>query len=235
MARYDALEAHLRSLPGDTVRLTFDEINKLIAPHELPASAYVHPQQYLSSTKTQPIPAAWMRAGWKKSNHDFDQQYVELRRVVPLEAITLADDVGDDGLDNENRQFVNIKTRRGQADFRNRLRRAYGGTCAITGSTVTPLLEAAHIVPHALKTDYATSNGLLLRADIHTLFDLHLIAIDADGRVAVSRTLEGTEYAQYHGRCFVAFPVASDDQPSTDELKRHHDLFLAREDALYAN
>lgn len=175
-----------------------------------------------------------MRAGWEKSKHDFDQKYIELRRVVPLAAITLVDDVGDDGVDSENRQLVNIKTRRGQTDFRNRLRRAYGGTCAITGSTVTPLLEAAHLVPHAQKTDYATSNGILLRADIHTLFDLHLIAIEAGGRVAVSRALEGTEYMQYHGRHLAAFPHARNDQPYTDELKRHHDMFLAREDVSYA-
>lgn len=232
MATYKALEAYLRGLPSDNVKLTFDKINELIAPEELPASAYKHPQQYLSSSKTQPIPAAWMRAGWEKSNHNFDQWYVELRRVVPLESITLANDVGDDAVDNENRQLVNIKTRRGQTDFRNRLRIAYGGTCAITGSKVTALLEAAHIVPHALKTNYSTSNGLLLRADIHTLFDLHLIAVEAGGHVVVSRTLEGTEYAQYHGQRFVAFPEAPNDQPSADQLKRHHNLFLAREDAL---
>jgi predicted restriction endonuclease len=110
----------------------------------------------------------------------------------------------------------------------------YGATCAISGSTVEPLLEAAHIIPHALETNYATSNGLLLRADIHTLFDLHLIAVDADGRVAVSRSLEWTEYAQFRGRRLVAIPSDEGARPAPDQLKRHHDLFMAREEALDA-
>jgi putative restriction endonuclease len=71
-----------------------------------------------------------------------------------------------------------------------------------------------------------------LRADIHTLFDLHLIAADADGRVAVSRSLEWTEYAQFCGRRLVAIPPDEAARPAPDQLKRHHDLFMAREEAL---
>ena len=51
---------------------------------------------------------------------------------------------GNDGrTDEEEKQLVAIRTRRGRADFRNRLHCAYGATCAISGSTVEPLLEAA--------------------------------------------------------------------------------------------
>ncbi|TAM01114.1 MAG: HNH endonuclease [Paraburkholderia sp.] len=252
MAKYDALEAHLRSLTGDTVRLTFEEINTML-PKGLPPSAYEHPP-FWSNTDSHVHAVAWQRAGWRTVGHNLEQQYVDFRRFASVppdgpqadaepadEAAALAasddaaaDGTADDSKDGENRQLVAIKTRRGQPEFRDRLLSAYDSTCAVSGSTVEPLLEAAHIVPHALETNYTTSNGLALRADIHTLFDLHLIAVDAGGRVAVSRSLERTEYAQYRGRRLVALPADPDDQPSPDRLKRHHDLFLAREDALDA-
>jgi hypothetical protein len=252
MPKYDALEAHLRSLPGDIVRLTFEEINAIV-PKGLPASAYEHPP-FWSNTDSHVHAVAWQRAGWRTVGHDLEQQYVDFRRFVSVPADGLqadveatdatnasaarqnmaGDDPSEDFGDGENRQLVAIKTRRGQPEFRDRLLRAYGCTCAVSGSTVEPLLEAAHIVPHALETNYATSNGLVLRADVHTLFDLHLIAVDANGRVAVSRSLEQTEYAQYCGRSLVALPSDPNDQPSPDQLKRHHDLFLAREEALDA-
>jgi len=236
MARkYDAFEAHLRSLPGDTLRLTYDQIREYSGLEKLAKSVSEHAHQYLSNSKSQPIPAAWLRAGWRKFNHNYHEQYIELHRAVPVEAVTLDDDAGDDGVNNENRQLVNVKTRRGQPDFRERLRRAYGDTCAITGSSVVPLLEAAHIVPHARKTNYSTSNGLLLRADIHTLFDMHLIAIDPEHQVVVSARLQGTEYAQYQFQGLVAFPENPADQPCLEELKRHHDLFLALQEAPQTN
>lgn len=233
--KYDAFEVYLRSLPGDTVRITYDQIREHSGLEKLAKSVSEHAHQYLSNSESQPIPAAWLRAGWRKFNHNYDEQYIDLHRAVPLEAVTLPDDAGDDGVDNENRQLVNVKTRRGQPDFRKRLRRVYRDTCAITGSIVVPLLEAAHIVPHAHKTNYATSNGLLLRADIHTLFDMHLIGIDPDGQVVVSGRLQGTEYEQYHFQRLKAFPETPAHQPSLEKLKRHYDLFLASQEALRNN
>ena len=253
MAKYDDLEAHLRKQLGDTVRLTFDEINQIL-PSRLPRSAYEHPP-FWSNTEVGSSHVwadAWQRAGWRTVGYSLEQQYVDFRRFrkeppgvsqdsaprVTENPAPQPDDeamtaVGTDGLpDAEEKQLVAIRARRGQVDFRERLRRVYRATCAISGSTVELLLEAAHIVPHALETNYATSNGLLLRADIHTLFDLHLIAVDPDGRVAVSRSLEWTEYAQFRGRRLAAVPADQKACPSPAQLKRHHDLFIAREEAL---
>ncbi|MBR8058928.1 HNH endonuclease [Burkholderia dolosa] len=254
MAKYDALETYLRSLAGDTVRLTFDEINKIL-PSRLPRSAYEHPP-FWSNTEVGSSHVwadAWQRAGWRTVGHNLEQQYVEFRRFAAGPSGELQDHTqplieGDavasgpiarDATRNEDRrntsedrQLASIWTRRGQQKFRERLLRAYGSVCAVSGSTVEPLLEAAHIVPHALETNYAVTNGLLLRADIHTLFDLHLIAVDADGRVSVARSLEWTEYAQFRGRRLAALPVNQAERPSPEQLKRHHNLFIAREEAL---
>src|SRR5205823_2979542 len=66
-------------------------------------------------------------------------------------------------------------SRQGQFAFRAALIEAYGGRCAMTGCDILEVLEAAHIVPYRGPSTNAVSNGLLLRADIHTLFDLGLI------------------------------------------------------------
>jgi hypothetical protein len=70
-----------------------------------------------------------------------------------------------------------VKVRQGQAAFRNALLTHFQSRCAISGCTVVELLEAAHIHPYRGTKDHHIENGLLLRADLHTLFDLWLLAI----------------------------------------------------------
>lgn len=76
--------------------------------------------------------------------------------------------------------LAQIKIRRGQPRFRQKLLKLYRKTCIVTGCKIIDLLEAAHLFPHSNKNDYSLSNGILLRADIHTLFDLGLIAINPE-------------------------------------------------------
>jgi hypothetical protein len=93
-----------------------------------------------------------------------------------------------------------IRLRQGQQKFRLALGRAFGWRCAVTATAAWAVLEAAHIVPHQHRTNYGLENGLLLRADIHTLFDKHLITIDGQGTVHVAEELRGTEYAAFDGK-----------------------------------
>ncbi len=65
-----------------------------------------------------------------------------------------------------------------QARFREKLLDAYGARCAITGTAVASTLQAAHIVPYRGPQTNAVGNGILLRADIHNLFDMGLIQIE---------------------------------------------------------
>jgi len=122
-----------------------------------------------------------------------------------------------------------IKTRRGQKDFRDRLLAAYRRRCAVTGSMVDAILEAAHIVPHAAKTDYLTRNGILLRADVHTLFDQNLLAIDSRHRIKVSKLLQHSEYRDYDGKVLKVLPDRSEDQPSVNALEQRLRAFDAEE------
>jgi hypothetical protein len=98
------------------------------------------------------------------------------------------------------RAFSAIVQRRGQAQFRARLVEAYAGRCAISGCDAEAALEAAHVVPYLGARTNVTSNGILLRADLHTLFDLGLIGVHCLTRtVVVSAQLEDTDYGRFHG------------------------------------
>lgn len=105
-----------------------------------------------------------------------------------------------DVADARKRVTADIIRRRGQPAFRKALLEAYGEACAITGCNLLAVLEAAHIHPYKGDHTNMVSNGLLLRTDIHTLFDLGLIAIEPETMlVRVSPQLEGTDYGKLNG------------------------------------
>lgn len=103
---------------------------------------------------------------------------------------------------NEHERAIRaVRIRRGQPQFRESLLNAYGGRCAVTGCPITDVLEAAHISPYAGEHTNTINNGLLLRADIHTLFDCNLLAIHPTTReIVISSELEGSTYAKLAGR-----------------------------------
>ena len=123
--------------------------------------------------------------------------------------------------DQRTRLLASIVRRRGQPAFRAALIKAYAGRCAVTGCDVLDALEAAHIFPYLDGETNAVSNGLLLRADIHTLFDLRLIAVDPDARtVLIAPSLRGSAYASLEG-IPLATTVAAVDGASLHALAYH--------------
>lgn len=111
-----------------------------------------------------------------------------------------------------------VALRRGQPKFRRKLLNIYENSCAVTGTPFPPILEAAHIVPYmGEKTNHVT-NGILLRADIHTLFDLGLLGINQNYEVVVSSSMKETEYETYNGRK-IALPSNKAEWPSLLALK----------------
>lgn len=106
----------------------------------------------------------------------------------------------DPSEDARQRILMAVVRRDGQPAFRRLLLAAYGGACAISGCAVEALLEAAHIVPYRGVQTNVVVNGLLLRADLHKLFDLHLLGVDPITRkVCVSEALRQSEYAKFQG------------------------------------
>ncbi|WP_316184615.1 HNH endonuclease [Bradyrhizobium sp. SZCCHNRI1003] len=117
-----------------------------------------------------------------------------------------------------------IIARRGQARFRQALLNAYEGRCAVTGCTEVNVLEAAHIVGHRSRGRYEVANGLLLRADWHTLFDLGLWAVHPKrGTIELSPNI-AEEYRKFGGRKLHA-PDDTKLAPRSDALERRYKRF----------
>lgn len=121
--------------------------------------------------------------------------------VLPIAADASSEPYAPDGRDEREAVVRQIWARRGQGAFRQTLRMQYKDTCLVTGCTLVDLLEAAHINPYRGEKDNQASNGLLLRADIHTLFDLNLLGIDPESlRIHLHPKLEDSEYARFDGK-----------------------------------
>ena len=136
-----------------------------------------------------------------------------LARVTPFDPSSTRD--------ARRRIRAQIVQRQGQGEFRQRLLRAYKKRCAVTGSSTRQVLEAVHITPYLGKETNPVTNGLLLRSDIHTLFDLGLVGVlPEDFRVVVAEKLRGSEYAKYAGKQ-ILLPAHVPDRPSKKALQQH--------------
>jgi predicted restriction endonuclease len=125
--------------------------------------------------------------------------------------------------DAREKILVSIVRRRGQPAFRRTLLAAYEGRCAISGCDVEAVLDAAHIVPYQGPQTNHPANGLLMRTDLHALFDLGLLAIDPTTMtVLLSRSLDGTCYEEYRGKP-VRLPDELPSRPSRDALEGHRE------------
>jgi putative restriction endonuclease len=127
----------------------------------------------------------------------------------------------NEGADTRERLIAEVVRRRGQKKFRDALIAAYGGRCVITGCDATEALEAAHISPYQGEHSHHPQNGLLLRADLHSLFDLGLIAINPAGmKVIISKRLLGSQYEHHDGQV-IKEPTEPILGPSFEALKEH--------------
>jgi putative restriction endonuclease len=136
----------------------------------------------------------------------------------------------DDDYDARLRVYRQIVSRRGQSGFRAALLEAYRGRCAVTGCDAAVALEGAHLHPYRGPESNTVTNGLLLRADIHTLFDLGLLAPDPVTRtIVVSKLLAGTQYAAL-STLQLADPVAVSQRPNQETLEIIWQRFREAED-----
>jgi hypothetical protein len=111
----------------------------------------------------------------------------------------LADD------DTRRRQLLNVLLRPQQAAFRESLMQHFGGRCIVSGCGVPQALEAAHIVPVHRHGSDRIENGLLLRSDLHMLFDaglmrLRVAANSVTVHIEHSARRACPEYAELHLR-----------------------------------
>ena len=127
----------------------------------------------------------------------------------------------------ENRygEPVLMRPRLGQGIFRVSVTDAYGRACAVTSEHSLPALEAAHIRPYGEGGEHEVSNGLLLRSDIHRLFDKGYVGVTADHHFVVSKRLKddfsnGRSYYPLHGQ-EIRLPARVEERPSAMWLEWH--------------
>lgn len=144
---------------------------------------------------------------------------VAIQMKLAEESYFEPDDLGDE----RERKLREIVQRRGQPKFRNSLVSAYNGRCAVTGCDAVDALEAAHITPYLGPESNHVANGLLLRADIHTLFDLNLIRIHPGTlRIEIAEQLQGTSYEDLEGGDLIV-PDDASVKPSKAALQKRWD------------
>jgi putative restriction endonuclease len=122
---------------------------------------------------------------------------------------------------------VLTRVRVGQGAFRVLVTDAYARRCSITGEKTLPVLEAAHIRPYAAAGPQSISNGLLLRSDMHKLFDSGYLTITDDLKVEVSSRIKeeyqnGREYYRYHGKELSFLPDRDMDMPDPRYIEWHN-------------
>jgi hypothetical protein len=134
--------------------------------------------------------------------------------------------------DERQKKLREIVERRGQPDFRNKLIAAYSGRCAVTGCDAVAALEAAHIVPYSGPESNHVTNGLLLRADIHTLFDLDLIGINPESKaISLAQMIKATVYAELNGKKLL-LPVNATDIPNQEALAQRWERFCGEKEGV---
>ena len=121
-----------------------------------------------------------------------------------------------------------VKPRLGQGAFRVLVTETYHRRCAISGEKTLPVLEAAHIRPYAEHGPHLVQNGLLLRSDLHILFDQGYVTVTPDSHVLISKRIRqefenGKDYYALDGKELRVLPEQIQDRPSSDFLRWHNE------------
>jgi putative restriction endonuclease len=128
---------------------------------------------------------------------------------------------------DEAPRYAWARLRPGQGIFRTAVASAYNWRCAVTGERVLPVLEAAHIKPYAEQGPNDVSNGLLLRADLHNLFDEGYVSVTHDLRFEVSKKVKedyenGREYYALQGSKLL-LPASKVEWPGREFISWHQE------------
>jgi putative restriction endonuclease len=186
---------------------------------------------FLDRPEWIPVPSSWSTSivvGKTYSTDDADGRFLwdAIHKSLSGRPIGLEEEAA-----NRFGAPMLIKPRLGQGTFRIAVTDAYHRRCAITGERTLPVLEAAHIRPYGSGGTHQISNGLLLRSDLHKLFDRGYVTVTPGGRLEVSRRIKeefenGRYYYGLHGTP-ISSPKQEELRPSPEALGWHADnVFL---------
>ena len=216
-----------------TMRIRIEKYRKVLpnaAPDYMVGCILLQSPFFFSREEWFPIPN-WPKAVQRNKGYSTEEEIgehlwaeVQLRlqaRAVP----TLEPELVYDG--PRFGQPQTVMPRLGQGVFRFVVTDVYKRQCALTNSHVLHVLDAAHIRPYAEGGSHSPTNGLLLRQDVHTLFDRGYLTVSPDYRVEVSRRLKdefdnGKEYYALQGKT-ILLPGNPAFRPSAEQLVWHNE------------
>ncbi|UPK17590.1 HNH endonuclease [Bradyrhizobium sp. 131] len=133
---------------------------------------------------------------------------------------------------DERRRVISEQVRRdGAVAFRRDISHAWGTRCAISGVRISQVLDAAHIFPYFGAATNDLRNGIMLKSDLHILFDAHLLSLEyVSGalRVRASKRLRDSPYSKYHDKA-IDLPHDLSHQPAPDAVRKHFEEFQQME------
>ena len=186
-----------------------------------------------------PVPEDWSRNIVQGKGYDATQGSGAALRAAVQEALFALRPIIAEGIErlpatgppNRFGPPTLVYPRLGQGSFRVVVTDAYDRRCAASGERTLPVLQAAHLKPYADGGPHDVDNGLLLRSDLHTLFDRGYLTITPDAHIEVSGRIReefdnGRDSYALHGRLLRA-PAAPYPAPSAALLAWHNeDVFL---------
>lgn len=142
-----------------------------------------------------------------------------LEQSIPFDGLTVQEP-------RFGKEYV-VRPRIGQGIFRSQIIQAYQGKCAITQEHTLPVLEAGHIRPYSQGGTHSISNGILMRSDFHTLFDLGYLTITPKYHLEVSPKIKehfsnGIRYKERHGTQ-ILLPSEQGFHPNPRMLSWHNE------------
>jgi putative restriction endonuclease len=198
--------------------------------------------RFFDPTRTPAGPPDWSNSIVQGKGYDLSEgSYVE-RVVAELFSLDLADLETPRPVELPGRVAGDVfgdprlsPVRAGQAAFKALVLDAYGRRCAVTGDKIVPVLQAAHIRPVNNDGENRVDNGLLLRSDVHTLFDRGYLGVHPERRTLMVSPRLRSEWGngeEFYQRAASGKPISAPrraaDLPHHEFLSWHADtLFLA--------
>ena len=145
---------------------------------------------------------------------------IQLDAHAKIDEILLNDNFWDPRNIEDSRKKIKtlITIRQGQSKFRKDLFDNYGGKCCITKCDVIDTLEACHIYPYMGPKTNHVQNGIILRADLHTLYDRGLISIDEDYKIRLSEVLKISRFYKHLDGKTITLPTSEKNRPSLESI-----------------
>jgi putative restriction endonuclease len=178
---------------------------------------------FLPETAWIPVPSDWKTNIVQGRRYDLSIEpglslWKQLNRMPA--ASTVREEIARYG------QPILTLPRLGQGSFRILVTDAYERRCAVTNERTLPALDAAHIKPYSESGQHIVSNGILMRRDLHALFDKGYMTVTPSMKVEVSRRIReefenGRDYYRLHGST-IRLPIDPENRPSHDYVEWHN-------------